>query len=287
MENQLSTEPYQPPAPVKQSVEIVASFSGKISTGRFENENPFFSIKETWTGLNDTEIESRQKALHDMCYQRFNAVEQQSMVDKITQQRKDLRFYEFDGLQLPSVTSVINWDEDFFINPTQLVQYAARGTAIHKQIEIFLTTGQWLEVKDIPEVYPEYVIVSKGDLGLKFDDVDFRAFITKNPLEVIKTEQTVFNMKDKYAGRTDIVAMVGGKKTIVDIKTGSTVNQDKAFKQLSAYAKCIDGVEQLMVVHLNNKTKQGFSAPILTDKIEENYQMFMKDRKAFRERFGV
>ena len=276
-----------PTPPVKQSVEIVASFSGKIATGRFENESPFFSIKETWSGLTDGEIESRQKVLHEMCYQRFNAVEQQSLVDKIMQQRKDLRFYEFEGVQMPSVTSVIGWDDDFFVSPGDLVQYAARGTCLHKQIEIFLTAGQWLDIKDIPEVYPEYVIVKKGELGLKLDDVDFRAFLAKNPMEVIKTEQTVFNMQDRYAGRTDLVAMVGGKKTIVDFKTGSTINQEKAFKQLAAYAKCIGGIEQLMVVHLNNKTKQGFSAPILTDKIEEHFQLFLKDRRIFKERFGV
>lgn len=272
---------------VKQSVEIVASFSGKISTGRWENENPFFSIKETWSGLSDIEIESRQKVLHEMCYIRFIQVEQQSMIDRILQQRKDLRFYEFEGVQLPSVTSIISWDDDFFVSQADLTQYAARGTALHKQIEIYLTTGNWIEIKDIPEVYPEYVIVTKGDLGLKFNDVDFRAFLAKYPFKVVKTEQTVFNMKDRYAGRTDLVAMVDGKKTIVDFKTGSSINQEKAFKQLSAYAKCIDGTEQMMIVHLNNKTKQGFSAPLISDRIEENFQMFLKDRQAFRTRFGV
>ena len=273
--------------PERQSVEIVASFSGKISTGRFENMTPFFSLKEVWTGLSESEIESRQKALHDICYARFNEVDQQALVDRITQQRKDLRFYEFDGVQLPSVTSIIGWDEDFFISQQDLIQYAARGTCIHKQIEVFLTTGKWLEVKDIPEVYPEYVIVKNGELGLKLDDVDFKGFISKNPLEVIKTEQTVFNMQYKYAGRTDLIAVVNSKKTICDVKTGSSVDQEKAFKQLSAYAKCIDGIEQLMVIHLNNKTKQGFSAPIITDKIEEHFQLFLKDRKIFKDRFGV
>lgn len=273
--------------PNRTSVEISASFSGKISTGRFENENPFFSIKEIWENVSDSDIEIRQKVLHEMCYQRFNAVEQQSMVDKITQQRKDLRFYEFQGEQLPSVTSIINWDEDFFIDPSQLVQYAARGTCLHKQIEIYLTTGKWIEIKDIPEVYAEFVIVSKGDLQLKLDDVDFRAFYTKHPFISEKTEQTVFNIKDRYAGRADILATVDAKKTIIDIKTGTTVNQEKAFKQLSAYAKCIEGTQQMMIVHLNNKTKQGFSAPIISDRIEEHYQLFLKDRKAFKERFAI
>jgi hypothetical protein len=66
------------------------------------------------------------------------------------------------------------------------------------------------------------------------------------------------------------------------------VDKEKAFKQLAAYAKCLPvQPEQLMVIHLNNKTKQGFSAPIITDRIEEHFQLFIKERAAFRERFGV
>lgn len=273
--------------PKRESVEIVASFSGKISTGKWENMNPFFSIKEVWSGIDDCEIERRQKALHEICYNKFNEVDQQALVDRIREQRKDLRFYEYAGQQLPSVTSVIGWDDDMFVSQADLIQYAARGTVIHKQAEIFLNTGTWAEPKDIPEVYPEYVIVTKGDLGLKFDDVDFRAFHGKHPFEVIKTEQTVFNLEYKYAGRTDIVAMFNGKKSIMDIKTGSTINQEKAFKQLSAYAKTIEGIEQLVVIHLNNKTKQGFSTPIISDKIEEHFQLFLKDRRIFKERFNI
>lgn len=273
--------------PRREQVEIVASYSGKINVGRFEQETPFFSVKEVWSGLSDVEIESRQKALNEMCYTRFCEADQKAMVDKIVQQRKDMRFYQSEGMQLPSVTSIITWDDDFFVTPNALSQYAARGTAIHKQIEIFITTKQWLEVKDIPEVYPEYIIVMKGDLGLKFDDVDFRAFYAKHPFEVIKTEQTVFNLKDKYAGRTDIVGIFNGKKSIIDFKTGTSINQEKAFKQLAAYSKCIEGVEQMVVVHLNNKTKQGFSQPIVSNEIEKYFQLFLKDRKAFSERFGV
>lgn len=273
--------------PKRKEVEITASFTGKISTGKWENLSPFFSIKETWQNVTDTDIEARQKVLHDMCEAKFNEVDQQATVAKILQERQDLRFYDYKGLKLPSVTSIIGWDEDMYVTPNQLIQYAARGTAIHKQCEIFLKTGQWLEVKDIPEVYAEYVIVTKGDLNLKFDDVNFRAFHVKHPFEVIQLEQVVFNIDHRYAGRTDIIAKMDGKVTICDIKTGTTINREKAFKQMSAYAKALGGIEQMMIIHLNNGTKQGFSQPIISDEIEKHFQLFLKDRQSFKERFGV
>jgi hypothetical protein len=272
----------------RKEIEIVASFSGKIATGKFENEQPFYSIKETWTDVEDQFIQIRQKELEDMCYSRFLAVEERSIVEKIRAQRADMRFYTKDGKQYPSVTSIIGWDADMFVAPAQLLQYAARGTILHRQAEIYMLTKQWVDPKDIPELYPEYVIVTKGDLGLRFDDVDFRAFYEKHPIEPIETEVKLFNDEYRYAGRSDLFGLYEGKPTMCDIKTGSAVDKEYAFKQLAAYSKCMPvQPEQMMVIHLNGKTKQGFSAPIISDKIEEYFQLFLKDRKAFRNRFGI
>jgi hypothetical protein len=272
----------------RQNVEICASFSGKISTGKFENEQPFYSIKETWTDVEDQFIQTRQKELEDMCYQRFLAVEERSIVEKIRAQRADMRFYTKDGNQYPSVTSILDWDADMFVPPAQLIQYGARGTILHRQAEIYMLTKQWLDPKDIPELHAEYVIVTKGDLGLRLDDVNFRAFWDKYQMTPIETEITLFNDEHKYAGRSDLFAEYEGKPTMMDIKTGSSVDHERSFKQLAAYAKCMPvQPEQLMVIHLNNKTKQGFSQPIITDKVEEYFQLFLKDRKVFSERFGI
>ena len=273
--------------PKRTSVEIVSSFSGTINTGKYENEKPMFSIKETWTNISEDEISRRQKAIEAMCYERFSEVEQRSLAEKILQQRSDLRIYEHNGKKYPSVTSIIGWDADMFVSPAELLQYGARGTCLHKQVEVFLKTKTWIPIKDIPEVYPEYVCVKKGDLGLKLDDVDFQGFYAANPFEVVELEQRVINEEYRYAGRCDIVAIVDGKRTVVDIKTGSTVDQEKAFKQTSAYAKALSGIEQLMVIHLNAKTKQGWSKPIITTEIEKHFQMFLKDRESFKMRFGL
>lgn len=273
---------------MRKSVEIVASFSGKISTGKFENESPFYSMKEVWSKITDEEMVERQKVLEDMCYKRFVEVELRSIAEKIRQQRSDMRFYDRNGKKYPSVTSIIGWDADFFISPQELVQYGARGTILHRQAEIFILTGQWLDPKDIPEVHAEYVIVTKGDLGLKLDDVDFRSFYKKHPMSPIETELRLFNDEHRYAGRCDLFCEVDGIPTMADIKTGATIDKDKAFKQMAAYCKCMPiQPEQMMIIHLNRNTVQGFSKPIVSDKIEEYFQLFLKDRALFQNRFGI
>ena len=180
--------------PKLKEVEIVASFSGTISSGQFENEKPLFSLKEVWTDVADWEFVShRQNVLEQMCYEKFAAVERRSMVEKIKQARQDLRFYPIGNEFFPSVTSVIGWDEDFYMDALELAQYAARGTILHKMVEVYLKTGKWPKPSDLPEIYPEMIILKKGNLQLSVDDVDFPGFFKKYPFEVIHQETTVYN----------------------------------------------------------------------------------------------
>lgn len=276
--------------PKLKEVEITASFSGKIATGKFENEAPFFALKETWQDVTDDEfVRARQDALQQMCYEKFAAVERRSLVEKIKEIRQDLRFYPIGNDQYPSVTSVIGWDEDWYMDPMELAQYGARGTIIHKLVEIFLQTKVWPKPSDIPEIFPEMVILKKGSLGLSIDDVDFPAFFKKHPFEVLKQETTVYNTEKRYAGRQDIKGKLEGKVTLFDVKTSSTIDKKKFFKQLTAYAKCEgnEDVEQLCIIHLNNKVQQGFSAPIIETDVNKYWHLFLKDRENFKERFGV
>ena len=74
----------------KQSTEIMSSFSGKISTGKWENENPIFSIRETWTEIDDEFLIERQNILHQMCYRKFVEVARKSVVEKLKKQLEDI-----------------------------------------------------------------------------------------------------------------------------------------------------------------------------------------------------
>ncbi len=56
-----------------KTIEIVASYSGTVNTGNYNNESPFFSIKEViedWQGT-DEEAQERHLELAMECYEKF------------------------------------------------------------------------------------------------------------------------------------------------------------------------------------------------------------------------
>ncbi len=289
---------------MKRIIEISASFSGKISTGAYENENPYYSIKETIEDgfLTDDQIKTRQEELQRFCRDQFKRDAEVSYTERIAKQYQNIRFYDGkEGRKYPSVTSIIGWDEDFYCSPEELAQYGARGTIIHKQVELFLQTGEWKDPKNIPEIYPELVILQKGSLNLSLEDINFPGFFEKYPFKVITLEDTLINHELRYGGRRDIKGIIESanpgnwKKiegvlfdvpTILDVKSG-TIDKTKHFKQLTAYAKCDAEIGQMVLIPLNNKTKQGFSEPIIETNTEKYWSLFLKDRQSFKNRYGL
>lgn len=276
--------------PHLQRVEILASYAGKIATGRYDNENPMFSLKEVWNGPVD--VVARQKLLSQICYDQFAECEQRSLVDRIMAERKDIRFYDAgNGKKYPSITSVLGWDRDFYMRPEELMQYAARGTIVHKQIEIYLTTGEWKHAKEIVELHRDYVVVSRGSLALSLDGYHIDDFCDKFKLETLETETVNFNHEHMYAGRKDWKGKIDGKITIIDFKTSEKLDKKYVLCQLAAHLNCIgnEDVEQVMAVPVNNTTKQGYSSPILMSREEvmPYFKLFLKAREDFKFRFGA
>jgi len=291
---------------MKRTIEISASFTGTIPTGSFENEKPFYSVKEIIELPEDaywenTDIEKRQKELHDMCYSQFKKQAEVSYQERIAKQYSGIRWYDgANGLKYPSVTSITSLDKDFHVSPEELSQYAARGTCIHKQAEIFLLTGEWKEMKDIAEISTEYITVVQGSLGLSLDDVDFRAFYKAYPFKVIEVEKTVLNDEHRYAGRLDILCIIEStnkgkwdkidgvvydETTILDIKTGATLDKTSGLTQQAAYASGV--IKQIGLIHLNKDVKQGFSAPTITTNVPRYWDLFYKKLLVFKGRFGL
>jgi hypothetical protein len=296
---------------MKRTIEIVASFTGTISTGSYENEKPFFSAKEIiepydesdpCNVMTDEQISLRQAELHDICYKAFQKQAELSYQDKIAKTYQNIRFYDGpDGLRFPSVTSIIGWDSDFHCSPDELAQYAARGTIIHKLVELYLTDGNVRLPKEVPEIYPELVILQQGSLGLQIDDVDFPAYFTAYPIKVLSLEKTVLNEELRYGGRADIIAVIESSNkgkwdkvegilfdvpTVLDVKTG-TLDKTQGFKQQTAYAKCLPDVQQLGLIHLNKEVKQGYSKPTVIQDLDKYWTLFKRDRDNFRKRYKV
>jgi hypothetical protein len=271
-----------------ESTEIVSSFTGKISTGRYENESPFFSIKEIWSGdITKEFVLERQNALHGMCFAKFQEAERVSIVERIKKQRSDFRFYPVGNDFYPSVTSILGWDTEWNVPPQQLTQYASRGTIIHYLANHFLKTGEWLDPTKVPELHKDVIIVTTGDLKLSWDDTSFPNFVAKYPIKYTELECLVINNTHRYAGRLDIVGEFDGKVSVMDIKTGD-VDEVKCFKQMAAYAMAYGKpIDQMVVIPLNKNTKQGFSAPKISTEINKFFELFLIERRAFKDVFSV
>lgn len=273
----------------ENQIKVIAHFTGVISTGEFENERPLFGLEQIIHYVDDDVTAARQKELYGMCRKVFKEAQRDSLIARIRKQREDIRFYEKDGMQYPSVTSIIGWDDDYHISPEELAQHAARGTIIHKQIAHYIKEGQWIDPLDLSICYPEIVILKRGNLKLSYDDVNFLGFLEKHPIEFISSEVAVYNDDLKYAGTYDFKGRLDKKITLFDVKCGASLDRLKAFKQLTAYAHCPQNqdVEQLCIVHLNNKVQQGFSKPIICTDVNKYWELFKADRVNFKKRFLV
>jgi hypothetical protein len=281
-------------------IKVSASYSGVISTGSYENSRPAFSAEVEFDFPQDASsadtkeiIELQQTVLHEVCYGQFKSVEQQMIVERINRERKDIRFRKApNGKLYPSVTSVLNYDADFQMPDYQLQQYASVGTITHARVREFISTGKWLEPKDIKECWGDIVVVTKGDLGLGISEGDFPAFLAEYPIKELKNGTDLFNEEYEYSGEHDATGIPTGGKwdklgakpvpTVFDFKR--TISEEKNLCQVSAYAKCLGSeFKQLIIVPINGKTKQGYSIP---DKLDYHFTIFTNKRKEFRKRFG-
>ncbi len=301
---------------MKRTIEIAASFTGTIPTGNYQNEKPFYSVKEILEldeaddfiiGSTDELIEQRQKQLHDMCYNQFRIQAEAANAERIANTYKNIRFYDGErGLKYPSVTSIIDLDKDFCMPEDELAQYGCRGTVIHKQIETFLLTGQWVKASELAEVSAAYLTVKRGNLGLDCENTNFRAFYKDYPFKVVALEQTILSHKYRYGGRMDILCIIESTNkgkwdkiegvvfdvpTILDIKTGSTLDKMSGLIQQSAYAKGVTAneqeVKQIGLIHLTKDNKCGFAKPVIETNIERYWNLFLNRLETFRQRYGV
>lgn len=280
-------------------IKISASFSGVISRGSYENSRPGFSVEIEEEVDIDKQltigqyVEENQKALHKICYDNFKACEQQAVVERINRERKDIRFYDCPecNKKHPSVSSVIGWDSDFFMSPEKLQQYASQGNLYDLQAKHFIETRKWEPVEKIEGSWADLVILKKGDLNLTYNGWNFPEFLKKYPVECMEVGKPVVSCKYETGGTPDVRrCLYNGMETLADFKR--TPDKAKHFKQLAGYVLLEEDngekpYEQMMLIPCNDDNKQGFSKPVITTEIAQYKAMFLKDREAFKKRFGV
>lgn len=122
------------------------------------------------------------------------------------------------------------------------------GTKVHEWVEAHITA---ILNNEKPPVRPRNEKVRNGADG-------YLQWEALNKVEYIFTERQVCSVLNWFAGTLDILAVVNGKLSVVDLKTTSGV-YDEMFLQTAAYVLALEEefgepVEQRVIVHLNRDT---------------------------------
>lgn len=154
--------------------------------------------------------------------------------------------YRLNGLVIPSVTTLMKpLSDDFYrtVDPEVLDRAARRGTAIHNAVENFTTFG-------IQDIAPQYA-------------GHFQSFLQwwelRKP-EPLAMEHKVYHKILRYAGTVDLVAIIGGRLTLVDYKSSAQVNSKLCAVQLEGYDRAFESqgvkVEDRLILHLSRSGYQ-------------------------------
>ena len=264
--------------------EITVSLAGVIPIAAYENLRPSYSVT-----VEPDENESRDKIVQELSaylHQVFEHESNRGKAELIDKQYSNIRFYERDGKQYPSVTSILGWDKDWRVTQDELRQYASRGTIVGEMVEQYLSTGKWIIPEETPSLAEDVAILLGGSLGLHWKQCSHKEFCDKFAKEIVaETTQTeVFNDQALYAGTLDIFGKYAGKVSVMDVKCGGW-----DMRQLAAYAIAFDAnIEQLVILPAGpTDNKCGYKKPVVCTTIQKEYEEFLKARAKFKRRFGI
>lgn len=288
---------------MKRKLKISASFQGVIPTGQFQNSRPGFFAEEEFELESDTTeankiIQERQKELQEICYDSFEKEAEKARVLKVKNDLKSFRFI-FDPVlnqEVPSVTSIQNYEKEFFVSEADLKLYAAQGCLVDAEFRNYAKTGYFAPNSALLECVADRFILKSQKLSngkyLSLNGWDIEEFVKKFKItDMVSFENPVFNRKHRYGGTPDIGCKMDGVKTLLSVKRTYVATEN--FVQDSAYAKC-DGMEeyeQIAVAEFKPEAdggnKCGYSAPRVTKDIDSYFEIFLRRRSDVIKIFGV
>ncbi len=159
--------------------------------------------------------------------------------------------YIADGVIVPSVTQILKtkFNDYQFVSRAVLEQASEKGTALHKAIETYETTGQESDLKE----FKNYLFLKKH-FGFKN---------ISNELPVIYEEDG----RVLFAGQLDQIIEIYGKRGINDFKRVSAPNKEKIAYQLNLYKMAYEQtyhnkIEMLSFTQLREDTRKFNQLPI-------------------------
>ena len=171
------------------------------------------------------------------------------------------RYYEIDGLSLPSVTTILKIHNNPALNRwasnlgTELSEQISEETAeIGKQIHSYVAGF----IKSIAIPILEWRQLSDE---IKNGVRAYERFRLQTGFVGLAAEAIVYSLKYQYAGTLDAVGTIGDHRVLVDFKTGERF-YPSMFAQVTAYYKAhcektekdFPRIKELLVVNLNRNT---------------------------------
>ena len=169
------------------------------------------------------------------------------------------RYYEIDGLSLPSVTTILKIHNNPALNRwasnlgTELSEQISEETAeIGKQIHSYVAGF----IKSIAIPILEWRQLSDE---IKNGVRAYERFRLQTGFVGLAAEAIVYSLKYQYAGTLDAVGTIGDHRVLVDFKTGERF-YPSMFAQVTAYYKAHcemtenPRIKELLVVNLNRNT---------------------------------
>lgn len=277
---------------MKRKVELCGSMEALVSTGPFENQTVFQSFKECFEGeFTDQELIEKQKYLFKtFCSDPIEFQEKELSIKAIQKEFKHLRILKCPkcGASHPSITTVRDFDsKGFYCSDTDLEIAIALGCIQDLRCRHFVSTGKWLEAKEIDSCKPH--LVTLRGTGAEANAFNFEAFLKKYPLKDMKNGERFFNCEMEITAEPDLLATPIGDwaenvPSVLDYKRN--VDKLSAFTQMSVIAKHF-GLTQMIAIPVNGETAQGFSKPVISKDIDGYFEVFQDKRRKFRKRYGI
>lgn len=153
--------------------------------------------------------------------------------------------YSLKGKKIPSVTTILN----VISKPALMYWYGKHGTKecqrllkeagefgdmVHTITQNFLEGQKQRVTSDQKLILRNLKAVTKGWEWLEF-------------------EKVLLNPKHSYGGTCDALARVDGRLVLADFKTSKGVWPEFSL-QMAAYEACLEGIEDIRILHLDKET---------------------------------
>jgi len=164
------------------------------------------------------------------------------------------------------------WELSRKASYTKKQEAADIGTVSHKWLELYF---HGLEPELPPEEHPSRSCVLAA-----------LAWLKDHKVQIMETERLIYSLKHGVSGRLDGIALVDGKKTLLDFKTGNQIYVE-ARLQSAAYQAFFEEetgqqVEQRAIIRLHKESGQFFQRIYPKESFELDFNGFLSALGLYR-----